>query len=82
MEVPSLVVQLGLQPQLQSDLCHSHSWQQHRLLNPLREARDRTSILMDTSRVCNLLNHNRNSHTGVAVSEGVPDYKRQNFYLK
>ena len=31
------------------------------ILNPLREARDRTHILMDTSWDLNLLNHNRNS---------------------
>ena len=41
------------------DLCHS-LWQQ-RILNPLSKARDRTCILMDTSRVLYLLSHNRNS---------------------
>ena len=34
---------------------------QCRILNPLSEARDRTFILMDTSRVLNLLNHSGNS---------------------
>ena len=34
------------------------SSQQHRILNPLSEARDRTHILMDTSQVINLLSHN------------------------
>ena len=29
-----------------------HSSQQHWILNPLSEAKDRTHILMDTSRVC------------------------------
>ena len=38
-----------------------HSSQQHRILNPLSEARDRTHILMDTSRVLNLLIHSGNS---------------------
>ena len=38
-----------------------HSSQQHQFLNPLSEARDRTRILMDTSRVLNLLSYNRNS---------------------
>ena len=38
-----------------------HSSRQHQILNPLSEARDQTGILMDTSRVCNLLSHNRNS---------------------
>ena len=38
-----------------------HSSQQCWILNPLREARDRTHILMGTSRVYDLLNHNRNS---------------------
>ena len=37
------------------------SLQQHQILNPLSEARDRTHILMDTSLVLNPLNHNRNS---------------------
>ena len=39
---------------------HHSSWQCW-LLNPLSEARDRTSIFMDTSQVCNPLSHNRNS---------------------
>ena len=38
-----------------------HSSQQCRILNLLSEARDRTHILMDTSRVPNPLSHNRNS---------------------
>ena len=38
-----------------------HSLQQHWILNPLREARDRTHILMDTSRVLTPLSHNENS---------------------
>ena len=29
-----------------------HSSQQHQILNPLIEARDRTCILMDTSQIC------------------------------
>ena len=33
----------------------------HWILNPLREARDQTHILMDTSQVRNLLSHNRKS---------------------
>ena len=43
------------------NLYHS-SWQ-HRILNPLSEARDRTRILMDTSEVLNPLSHNGNSVT-------------------
>ena len=39
---------------------HHSSWQ-HWVLNPLSEARDRTSTLMDTSWVLNLLSHNGNS---------------------
>ena len=38
-----------------------HSSQQHCILNPLSEARNRTCILMDPSQVHNLLSHNRNS---------------------
>ena len=41
------------------DLHHS-SWQ-HWILNPLSEARARTRILMESSRVCNPLSHSRNS---------------------
>ena len=39
----------------------THSLWQGRILNPLNEARNRIRILMDTSRVLNLLSHNRNS---------------------
>ena len=39
-----------------------HSSQQHQNLNPLSEARDQTHIMMDASRVLNLLSHNRNSN--------------------
>ena len=39
---------------------HHSSWQR-RILNPLSKARGRTCILMDTSRVHNLLRHKRNA---------------------
>ena len=42
-----------------------HSLQQCQILNPLIEARDLTSILMDTSQVLNLL-----SHRGTSISLG------------
>ena len=32
---------------------HCNSWQ-HQILNPLRETRDQTHVLMDTSRICYL----------------------------
>ena len=38
-----------------------HSSPQGQILNPMSEARDQTYILMDTSQVHKLLNHNRNS---------------------
>ena len=41
------------------DLHHNSS--QHQILNQLSEARNQTSILMDTSRVLNPLSHNGNS---------------------
>ena len=58
-----------------TDLGHSHSNARSELasvtyiaalgsagsFNPLSKARDRIYILMDTSRILNLLNHNRNS---------------------
>ena len=72
MEVPRLVVQLELQLPAYTtaiamqDPSHifnlHHSSQQHRILTPLREARDWICILMDTCQVHNLLSHNRNSH--------------------
>ena len=37
------------------------SLQQYQILNPLSEAKDPALILMDTSRVLNLLSHDRNS---------------------
>ena len=39
---------------------HHNLWQSQ-FLNPLREARDRSHILMDNSQVLNLLSHNTNS---------------------
>ena len=62
MKVPRLGVQLELQlptyttatatpdPSLVFDLYHSS--RQRWMLNPLSKARDRTRVLMDTSRVC------------------------------
>ena len=70
MEVHELEVELELQlpayttatvtrdPNCICNLC----LQQCQILNPLREARDQTCILMDTSRVLNQLSHNRNSN--------------------
>ena len=64
-EVPRLEVQLELQlpayttatatldPSRVCDLHHSS--QQHQILNPLSEARDRTCTLMDASQILNLL---------------------------
>ena len=61
MEVPRLGVELELQllsyttntampdPSCVCDLHHSP--QQHQILNPLREARNQTQVLMDTSQV-------------------------------
>ena len=48
-----------LDPSCICDL-HCSLWQ-HRILNPLSKARDRTCILMDTSQVLNVLSHNGNS---------------------
>ena len=42
-----------------------HSSRQHRILNPLSEAGDRTCVLMDPTWVLNLLSHNGNSLTGL-----------------
>ena len=71
MEVPRLGVKLELQLPVYTtatampDLSHifdpHHSSQQRRILNPLREARDQTHVLMATSLVLNLLGHNRSS---------------------
>ena len=53
-EVPRLGIELEPMPQPQqpSHICDLHlsSWQ-HQILNPLREAGDRTCVLMDNSRV-------------------------------
>ena len=71
MEVPSLGVELELQlpaytaataTQDPSHICDlHHSSRQRQIVNPLSEARDRTCVLMDASRVPNLLSHNGNS---------------------
>ena len=44
-----------------------HSSQLCWILNPLSEARDGTRILMDSSRVCNLLSHDGNSQPKVSL---------------
>ena len=70
-EVPRLGVKSGLQlptyttATATQDLCsicnlHHSSWQ-HRILNPLSEARDCTHTLIDISQVPNPLSHNGNS---------------------
>ena len=74
MEVPRLEVDSELQllvyttaratPDL-SRVCRSS--RQHQILNPLIEARDRTRIPMDTSRVLNPLSHNGNSSFSVSI---------------
>ena len=72
MEVPRLGVVLELQTYTTAtaalDLSHicdlHHSLWQCQIHNPLNEARDWTCILMDTSQILNLLNHNRNSTVG------------------
>ena len=45
-----------------------HSLQQCQILNPLSEARDCAHILMDISRVLNLLSHSGNSFLGLFPS--------------
>ena len=71
MECPKLGVESELQllayttattTQDQSHVCDlHHSSRQCWILNPLSGARDQTCILMDTSQVHNLLNHNEDS---------------------
>ena len=71
MEFPRLGVESELQwlahatvtaawdPSHTCNLCHS--FRQHQILNPLREARGGTHILIDTSQIFNPLGHDRNS---------------------
>ena len=71
MEVPRLGVKLELQPlayatvtarQDLSRICNLyHSSQQRQIFNPLSEARHRTCVLMDASRVSQPLSHDGNS---------------------
>ena len=78
MEVSGPAVKTELQLQayttatIMQDLSHicdlHHSLWQHQSLNPLREARDRTHILMNTSWVPNPLSHNGNSCTHIFAS--------------
>lgn len=73
MEVPRLAMELELQPTSYttttamwdpSRLWHlCCSLQQCQILNSLREARDQTCILMNTSCILSPLIHNRDSHT-------------------
>ena len=62
MEAPRIGVQSELK--LQSWSCRPRPTpqpQQRRILNPLNKARDRTCVLTDTNRVCQLLNHDGSS---------------------
>ena len=61
MEVPRLgVFATAIATWDQSCICDlSCSLEQHRILNPLSEARDRILILMDTGGILNLLSHNK-----------------------
>ena len=78
MEVPRLGGQIGLQlpayttataTQDLSLICDLHpSSRQRQTLNPLREARDQSCNLMDTSQVLNLLSPNRNSSKHLTIS--------------
>ena len=71
MEVPRLTVQLELQllayttaitmPDASLIFDLHHSLWQHRILYPLRDARDQTRIFMDASWVLNPLSHSRDS---------------------
>ena len=68
MEVPSLGIQVELLASITtiatatwSHICNlHHSSRQRQILNPLREARDGTCILVDASQICFSLNHNGN----------------------
>ena len=48
-----------------------HSSCQGWILTPLSEARDQTRLLMDSSWVCNLLSHNRNSSVRPFLNEWI-----------
>ena len=72
MEVPwtGLELQLPAYPMATTTPDSSHIcnlsrslWQKRRTLDPLREARDQTCVLMVTSQILNPLSHNRNSDT-------------------
>ena len=51
-----------------SSLTYTAACSNARSFNPLSEARDRTRILMDTSRILNLLTHNGNSRFSIYFS--------------
>ena len=62
-----------------SYICNLHySSRQHRIINPLSEARDQIHILMDTSRVYNPLSHNGNSHPHFLRITVCPIYSQEN----
>ena len=81
MEVPRLGVESELQlPAIAtatSDPSHicdlqCSSWQ-HRILNPLSEARDQTHVLMDSSWALNPLSHNGNSQLFKPLEDGMQE---------
>ena len=71
MEVPRLGVESELQLLAYTTAMPdpSHICNLHQILNPLRDARDQTQILMDTSQGLNPLSHNGNSWlTGILLA--------------
>ena len=62
LQLPAYATATGTATPDLNHICNlHHSLQKPCILNPLSEARDRTCVLMDTSRVLNLLSHDRNS---------------------
>ena len=58
----------SMDPSRICSLCHS--LQQYQIFNPLSQARARTWIFMDTSRVLNPLCHNKNSRVIILSGKG------------
>ena len=94
---PTEIPRLGVESELQlpaytratatQDLSHvcnlHHNSRQRQIFNPLSKARDRTQVLMDTSRIHQPLSHHDGNSTNISSSDALNNPEQyQNFIVR